>query len=232
MTSHESSQSTRKRVLDRAPRHKTGGAGGRAIRLHAIPVLAMLAIAAPAVAQTLVSSGLASFGQTVGDVRAIESVSISSTPSIDADGDGTRDTYGAGDRIVVDVIFNGLIVVTRDDSLPRRDMGVRLRLDLGADDADLGNSRRVLVNPVVVNHNTLRFRYRVKPRDIDEDGVWIQTSEIRDQVVFLLGRATLTDGNGKAAVRTKSDMPTVGDPGHKVDGGRRYCRARRWRGRR
>ena len=194
-----------------------------ATRLRTVPfraTLATLVMAAPAAAQTLVSLDPASLSRTVGDERAIESVTISSTPSIDADGDGTGDTYGAGDRIVVDVAFNGFIVATGDD-LPGRDMGVRLRLDLGTDDANPKNSRRVLVNPVVVNHTTLRFRYTVEDSDRDADGVWVQTGVgTRDRVVFLVGRATLTDGDGNAALVTKSGLPTSGDAGHKVDGGR------------
>ena len=146
----------------------------------------------------------------------IASVTLSSTPSFDADGDNTADTYIRGDRIVVDVRFSEAVTVSGGNN------SVRLRLDLGADDTILANSRRVLKLKSVVGGDTLRFEHSVGRRDSDPDGVWVQTiSATNARTVFTVGGTTVTStATGAAAVLTKSGLPTTGATTHKVDGSR------------
>ena len=146
----------------------------------------------------------------------ITSVTISSTPSFDADGDNTADTYVRGDRIVLDVRFSEAVTVSGGNN------NVRLRLDMGADDANLANSRRVLMLKSVVGGDTLRFEHRVARRDSDPDGVWVQTlTATNTRTVFTVGGATVTStATGTAAVLTTSGLPTSGAANHKVDGSR------------
>ena len=156
---------------------------------------------------------------TVTDVEeppTIASVTISSTPSFDADGDNTADTYIRGDRIVVDVRFSEAVTVSGGNN------SVRLRLDLGADDTNLANSRRVLKLKGIVGSDTLRFEHRVAKRDSDPDGVWVQTlSATNARAVFTVGGAAVTStATGDAAALTKSGLPTRGAANHKVDGSR------------
>jgi len=146
----------------------------------------------------------------------IASVTLSSTPSFDADGDNTADTYIRGDRIVMDVRFSEAVTVSGGNN------NVRLRLDLGADDTNLANSRRVVKLKGIVGSDTLRFEHRVAKRDSDPDGVWVQTlSASNARAVFTVGGAAVTStATGDAAVLTKSGLPTTGAANHKVDGSR------------
>ncbi|MCY3598352.1 MAG: SwmB domain-containing protein, partial [Gemmatimonadetes bacterium] len=148
------------------------------------------------------------------DEPTIQSVGIVSTPSIDTDDDDTADTYGVGDVIAVEVKFTEPVVLTGGNN------AVRLRMDLGDDDTNRGNSRRVLMlHSQTHADSALRFEYTVLSTDTDADGVWVQTaSATNDLVVFLTGAATAEDSDGNPAVRTKSGLPTSGDANHKVDG--------------
>ena len=143
-------------------------------------------------------------------------MTLSSTPTFDADGDNTADTYIRGDRIVVDVRFSEAVTVSGGNN------SVRLRLDLGADDTNLANSRKVLKLKSVVGGDTLRFEHRVGRRNSDPDGVWVQTASATNaRMVFTVGGAAVTStATGAAAVLTKSGLPTTGAANHKVDGSR------------
>ena len=177
-----------------------------------MPLAAALALAmavAPAAADTTAPT--------------IASVTISSTPSFDADGDNTADTYVRRDRIVVDVRFSEAVTVSGGNN------AVRLRLDLGADDTNFANSRRVLKLKSVVGGDTLRFEHRVTASDSDPDGVWVQTvSATNAQTVFTVrGAAVTSTSTGVAAVLTKSGLATSGAATHKVDGSRTQAAANR-----
>ena len=173
----------------------------------------------------LAGLGLVAPAPAAADTTAptIASVTISSTPSFDADGDNTADTYIRGDRIVVDVRFSEAVTVSGGNN------SVRLRLDLGADDTNLANSRRVLKLKSVVGGDTLRFEHRVARRNSDPDGVWVQTASATNaRAVFTVGGATVTStATGAAAVLTKSGLPTTGTANHKVDGSRTQAAANR-----
>ncbi|MDE0389998.1 MAG: SwmB domain-containing protein [Rhodospirillales bacterium] len=179
----------------------------------------------------------------------VHRVRIVSHPTFDADNDGTADTYGRGDWILIDVEFGserptvnhlGHTVYGRDVpvAIGGSDAEVRLRLDLGEDDTDPTNSRKVLgsgrstqapVAELLHGGQTLRFAYQVQGGncgtgtrfgDCDSDGVWVQTGD-GDQVLFLEGDTTLTHAvTGAPVGLTMAGMQTTGISGHKVDGGK------------
>ena len=171
----------------------------------------------------------------------IDRVRIVSKPTYDSDGDGTADTYVRDDEILIDVEFDEPVAVGGDGN-------VRLRLDVGTDDTNQGNSRKtVSTYSVLHNGQTLRFVYTVAGhdtnpnlRDRDADGVWVQTNAA-GTAVFLPANAnpaispTLTHAvTGEDADLTAGWLPTTGDPLHKVDGSKmtttsgRSRPARRW----
>ena len=164
----------------------------RAKFLAPMAFLAGLGLVAPAAADTTAPT--------------IASVTISSTPSFDADGDNTADTYIRDDRIVVDVRFSEAVTVSGGNN------SVRLRLDLGTDDTNFANSRKVLKLKSIVGGDTLRFEHRVARRDSDPDGVWVQTaSATNSRTVFTVGDGAVTSAaTGVAAVLTKSGLSTTG----------------------
>ena len=164
----------------------------------------------------------------IGNQPGIERVRIVSKPQLDSDGDGTDDTYIRGASIYIDVEFNEPVVLGGTGD-------VRLRLDLGNDDANLGNSRETMdLDSVRHNGQTLRFKFTVGRSNTctattqqgycDRDGIWVQPrSATDDQVVFLASTRTLTHAvTGEAADLTYGHLPTpganAGDPLHKVDG--------------
>ena len=172
-------------------------------RVAALAVLAVLGVVAPTPA-------------AADTAPTISSVTINSTPSFDADGDNTADTYVRRDKIVVDVRFSEAVTVSGGNN------NVRLRLDLGADDTNLANSRKVIKLKSVVGGDTLRFEHRVTASDSDPDGMWVQTvSATNAQTVFAVGGAAVTStATGVAAVLTKTGLATSGAATHKVDGSR------------
>ena len=146
----------------------------------------------------------------------IDVVEVANDPSRDASGSGTyaaQDTYVVGDEIRIDVKFNEPVVVTGGGD-------VRLRLDLGPDDATPGNSRRTLTHPSALNGGrTLRFSYAVTSSDTDPDGVWVQT-DASNRVIFEPhdDQRVVSAATGVDADLTKSGLPTTGNPKKKVDG--------------
>ena len=176
----------------------------------------------------------------VGDGPKIHRVRIVSHPSLDADNDGTPETYVRGDKILIDVEFGdepptknaaGHAVHGRD--VPVTLSGaVRMRLDLGKDDDDPTNSRRQLSSPKLLRGGqTMRFEYTVvagancgrttaplPSGDCDSDGVWVQTGS-GDRILLLVGTARLSHAvTGERVGVTMPGISTRGDPLHKVDG--------------
>ena len=146
----------------------------------------------------------------VGDLSAadapkIEVVRVVSAPTHDSDDDGQFDTYVRGDKILFDVEFSEPVEVTGEYS------GVKLRIDLGADDTTLTNSRKVLrLGSVLNGGRTLRFAYTVTASDTDADGVWVQTAG-SNQVLFLTGGATVKSAEtGKDVSNEMAGLPTEG----------------------
>ena len=175
------------------------------------------------------------FTVRVGSGPKIHRVRIVSHPGLDANNDGTADTYVRGDKILVDVEFGdepptknaaGHAVHGRD--VPVVIGGdsdrVRLRLDLGDDDGDRGTNRRLLHPPTLLDGGeTMRFEYTVVATDTDTDGVWVQSVQDdpnnMDKVLFVTGTATLTHAvTGEAVGLSMPGMHRTGRLGHKVDG--------------
>ena len=129
------------------------------------------------------------------------------------------DTFGIGETIQAKVTWSQTVTVANGGA----DDNVSLRLDLGADDANLANSRRKMAwTGDGSGTDTLTFEYTVGSggTDMDSDGVWLQTATATDDtVVFLESGATIKGGNPatNTAVRTRADMPTTGDAARKVD---------------
>ena len=140
---------------------------------------------------------------------SILQVEFTSSPS-------SGDTYGIGETIQVQVTWSQNVTVANGGD----NANVSLRLDLGADDSDLTNSRRKMAYASGSGTDTLTFEYTVQAgtTDIDNDGVWLQTAS--DAVVFLESGATLTGGNPSTnnALLTRSGLSTSGDATRKVDG--------------
>ena len=105
------------------------------------------------------ATGRASSGAPIGEVRIV------SRPTHDADSNGTFDTYIQGNEILVDVEYGEPVEIVGGND------NVRLRLDLGSDDTNLANSRKVMKLKQLLNGGrTLRFAYTVAAGDADTDG--------------------------------------------------------------
>ena len=84
----------------------------------------------------------------------IDLVRVVSRPTHDSDGDGTNDTYVAGDEILIDVEFRSgeaVKVDTQDDNA-----NVALRVDVG------GATKKFALDRVLDDYETLRFAYTVE----------------------------------------------------------------------
>ena len=103
------------------------------------------------------------FDLVVSTGPAISSVAIASKPRIDADGDGTKETYGRGQRIAVDVTWN--TAVAWDVSASGAGMAVQLGIGSNTRQANL-----VTGGATGGTTRTLRFAYTVQAADTDSDG--------------------------------------------------------------
>ena len=91
-------------------------------------------------------------GKALAILPTIDLVRVVSRPTHDADGDGTNDTYVAGDEILVDVEFAEAVKVdTQDDNA-----NVALRVDVG------GTTKKFALDRVLDGYETLRFAYTVE----------------------------------------------------------------------
>ena len=166
-----------------------------------------------------------------GATPTIRLMQVASRPAHSSGNNNIYDTYVLGDEILIDVQYDRPMAA----SLPRTNSRIALRLDLGPDDTNLGNSRRLAtLKSLEYGGRVLRFAYTVqtgascqtssRTGDCDPDGIWVQTGG-SNQVVFLANGATLVDAEtGKAAGRTLSGLPTAGGQlggavRAKVDGG-------------
>ncbi len=142
-----------------------------------------------------------------GATPTIRLMQVASRPAHSSGNNNIYDTYVRGDEILIDVQYDRPMAA----SLPRTNSRIALRLDLGADDTDLGNSRRLAtLKSLEYGAQVLRFAYTVQSGDTDNDGIWVQTGG-SNQVVFLANGATLVDAEtGKAAGRTLTGLPTAG----------------------
>ena len=142
----------------------------------------------------------------------ISSVAITSTPSSDANGDGTADTYLRGDNIEVTVTWSADVVW--DVSASGAEL--RLRLDIDGPSSATRVARLVTGGATNGTARSLAFRYAVRPRDLDTDGVY-PTPAGNGNLVHLISGATLKDVHGQDASRAHGGLSA--DPNHQVDGG-------------
>ena len=149
------------------------------------------------------------FDIAVTTMPAITSVAIVSTPrSFDTSSPPKKNTYRAGQNIVVDVTWNQ--AVTWDVSATNAGIGVRLRIGST-------NRRADLVTDEGNNGTTLRFRYAVVAADTDTDGVAVVQAS-QNRLVLLRNGATLksaADGTVNATVTHAGLGP---QSGHLVNG--------------
>ncbi len=163
----------------------------------------------------------------------IQLMQVASRPAHSSGSNNVYDTYVRDDEILIDVQYDRPVAA----SLPRTNSRISLRLDVGTDDANLGNSRKLAtLKSIEYGGRVLRFAYTVQggngqacnvsttTADCDSDGIWVQTGG-SNQVVFMANGATLVDAEtGKTAGRTLTGLPTAGGQlggavRAKVDGG-------------
>ena len=142
----------------------------------------------------------------------ISSVAITSTPSFDADGDGTAETYLHRENIDVTVTWSADVVW--DVSAPGAELRLRLDIDGASDATRLAGL--VTGGATSGTARSLVFRYAVRPRDRDTDGVF-PTPIANGNLVHLIQGATLKDAHGQDASRVHGGLSA--DPNHQVDGG-------------
>ena len=142
----------------------------------------------------------------------IGSVAITSTPSFDADGDGTAETYLHRENIDVTVTWSA--DVFWDVSAPGAELRLRLDIDGASDATRLAGL--VTGGATSGTARSLVFRYAVRPRDRDTDGVYPKPSGTGNLVQLIQG-ATLKDAHGQDASRAHGGLSA--DPNHQVDGG-------------
>ena len=147
---------------------------------------------------------------TVTDVDeriTVSDVALVSTPTVDADGNGTNDTYKPGDVVRARVTFNESVDVTGSPMLK-----LRLRPDGGEKDMtfDTGRSR--------TNTTTLEFTYTVATPNLSTDGIAFQANKLSvGPGASIRGTQTGTFAGVNASLAfAKVDH----DPKHKVDGAR------------
>ena len=125
------------------------------------------------------------------------------------------DSYLPGETIRAEVTWSLPVTVDTKGS----DANVSVRLDLGADDANYGNSRRSMGYVSGTGTDTLVFEYEVKPGDVDPDGVWLQTESATSfNLVVYANGATIKNGTTDAAIALSGLPPTTGDARHQVSG--------------
>ena len=113
-----------------------------------------------------------------------------------ASGPVSGDTYGAGEAVLVDVVFGSAIRVTGEP---------RLALMIGT------NSRQAAKASVATN--SIRFRYVVQTSDVDADGIGIVASALT------LGAGTIVGAvSGTAARLALGSHAWTANASHKVNG--------------
>ena len=146
---------------------------------------------------------------TTTGAASIKRVAFTSSPTT---GDTYR--YNLGDIIRAAVTWSQAVTVDAKGS----NDNVLLRLDVGPDDANFGNSQRLMRYVSGSGTTTLTFAYAVRPGDTDPDGVWVQTESatVHNLVVRAKG-ATIRNGTTEAG-NILAGLPTTGDASRKVEG--------------
>ena len=144
---------------------------------------------------------------TTTGAATIKRVAFANAPASDG-------TYVLGETIRAAVTWSQPVTVDTKGT----NANVHLRLDLGPDDANYGNSQRLMRYVSGSGTTTFTFEYAVRPGDTDPDGVWVQTESVtaHNLVAFDNG-ATIRNGATDAG-NIRAGLPTTGDAARKVDG--------------
>ncbi|MYE14193.1 MAG: hypothetical protein F4X99_21535, partial [Gammaproteobacteria bacterium] len=155
-----------------------------------VPVINVLVVASDGIAtgQTWFNLNVAAPGPTV------TGVAVSSTPSLDADNNGTPETYGLNGNIEVRLTFSEAVTVT---GTPR--LTIKMDPNFGEKQADYGRGS---------GSAALTFVYTVVSPNVSTQGI-----AVRENTLELNG-GTIRAGS-RNAVLTHAGLPH--DPNHKVD---------------
>ena len=140
----------------------------------------------------------------------IASVAVVSAPTVDADNDGTAETYGRGEVIRVTVSWSADVLW----DVSAADAAMAVRLDVGG----TARTASLLTGGATAGQaRALSFEYAVVQADADADGIDVTRTAAHD-VVVLSGGAMLEDTHGRDASRSHAAL--AAGAGHKVDGAR------------
>ena len=140
----------------------------------------------------------------------IASVAVASAPTVDADDDGTADTYGRGEVIRVTVTWSADVLW----DVSATGAAIAVRLDVGG----TARTASLLTGGATSGQGrALTFEYAVAQADTDADGFEVTRTAQHDVVVLSSG-ATLEDTHGRDASRSHAAL--AAGAGHKVDGSR------------
>ena len=128
---------------------------------------------------------------------SVSSVSFTSTPRHDTDGDATAETYGAGDAVDVTVVFSEAVTVDAASGTPSLALTV-------------GSGTRAAAWASGSGTPSLVFRYTAAAGDLDADGLSIGADALA------LNGGTLKDASDNAASLTHAAL--AAQAGHRVDG--------------
>ena len=140
----------------------------------------------------------------------ITAVALTSTPTIDADGDGTPETYGVGATIEVTVTWDADVVW----DVSAAGAAIKLDLDLGGHDKRLS----MVADGTSGTARALVFQYVVQSTDTDADGIFPKPWGRGTDLVLLIRGATLTSADGGRHAR-RGHAVLAPDPAHQVNGG-------------
>ena len=152
--------------------------------------------------QDLVGNDAASFADVaVREGRLVLAVELVSTPTVDADGDDTNETYKVGDVVRARVTFGGPVDVVGSPVL-------KLRLDPGSGEKsmtfDTSRSR--------TDTTTLEFTWTVEAGDLSTQGIAFYANELR------VGANASIRVAGRQVDASLAFAKVGHDAGHKVDG--------------
>ena len=140
----------------------------------------------------------------------IESVAVVSAPTVDADDDGTAETYGRGEVLRVKVTWSAEVLW----DVSATGAALAVRLDVGG----TARTASLLTGGAAAGQGReLSFEYTVVRADSDADGFDV-TRTAQNDVVVLSSGATLEDTHGRDASRSHAAL--AAGAGHKVDGAR------------
>ncbi len=139
---------------------------------------------------------------------SLTGVALASKPRLDADDDGTGETYGDGQAILVDLTWSD--TVSWDVSATDAKVVVGLRIGNNLREAQL-----VTGGATSGAAQTLRFSYTVVAADSDDDGISV-TPDSGGALALVRNGATLRDATGGNAPVAHSGL--AADASHLVDG--------------